>query len=166
MPSRCVAANCSNVVSEGISLFTFPKDDHLRLEWTRQVQRTRADWRGPSATSVICSFHFLPECFDPLPSIKESLGFKQRNKRKLLPQAIPTVFSRKREGTPLQSLPTNSRRLSTAAQKLERKRVGTISYSPIQTALLCCFSLLVSVENSDHIIDNFAEVMVDPCCIT
>ena len=38
MVKRCVAAGCSNTHSDGVSLFHFPRDPSLRLQWTRQVQ--------------------------------------------------------------------------------------------------------------------------------
>ena len=120
MPKRCVAANCSNVASEHISLFKFPKGEKLCQDWTKQVQRTRGDWQGPTVSSLVCSAHFAPECFDQAVRIQESLGFKQQHKRRLLPSAVPTVFRRKCE-EPTQS---SAKRRSTAVEKLERKRVG------------------------------------------
>ena len=51
MPNRSVAAGCGNMPSDSVSLFRFPKDPHLCGVWTRQVQRTRANWK-PSSASV------------------------------------------------------------------------------------------------------------------
>jgi len=37
---RCVAMNCFKTYQDGVSLYGFPQDPSLQLEWTRQVQRT------------------------------------------------------------------------------------------------------------------------------
>ena len=73
MPNCCVAAGFGNMSSESVSLFRFPKDPHLCGVWTRQVQRTRANWK-PSA-SVLCSEHCSVDCFDDIPALKASLRF-------------------------------------------------------------------------------------------
>ena len=78
MPNRCVAAGCENMPSDSVSLFRFPKEPHLCGLWTRQVQRTRANWK-PTAASVLCSEHFSVDCFDDIPSLKASLGCRQIN---------------------------------------------------------------------------------------
>uniref|UniRef100_A0A3P9MF40 THAP-type domain-containing protein n=2 Tax=Oryzias latipes TaxID=8090 RepID=A0A3P9MF40_ORYLA len=57
MPSRCVAAGCSNTSSESVSVYKFPKQETLLKQWTKQVQRTRANW-VPTASSTLCSEHF------------------------------------------------------------------------------------------------------------
>ena len=59
MVKRCAATGCSNTNSNGISLFQFPRDSALRTQWTKEVQRTRADWQGPCNYSVFVqqSFH-------------------------------------------------------------------------------------------------------------
>ena len=73
MPNCCVAAGFGNMPSDSVSLFRFPKDPHLCGVWTRQVQRTRANWK-PSA-SVLCSEHCSVDCFDDIPALKASLRF-------------------------------------------------------------------------------------------
>ena len=129
MPRRCVAANCSNEPSEHVSLFRFPKDPNIRREWILQVQRTRADWRGPTDNSVVCSEHFTPDCFSQLTKLKEGLGFKVQHRRVLNTSAIPTLFSRKREGGFNQS---PAKRSSNALNKLERKRVSdNLKFPPL-----------------------------------
>ena len=45
MQNRCVAAGCGNISSDSVSLFRFPKDPNLCSVWTRQVERTRVDWK-------------------------------------------------------------------------------------------------------------------------
>ena len=63
---RCVAYSCSGMHSDGVSLHKFPKDPTLRCQWVKQVQRTRADWKGPIEyiASVLCSKHFTPDCLE------------------------------------------------------------------------------------------------------
>ena len=92
MFARCIAAGCSNVRSDTVSLFRFPKDPALRQRWTKQVKRTRANWKGPSDSSVLCSKHFTESCFEPITGIGATFGLKMRPKLK--PDAVPTVFVR------------------------------------------------------------------------
>ena len=71
MPKHCVAYNCSNTHRDGVSLFRFPNDPLLRLQWTQQVQRTRKDFKGPMEFSVVCSKHFTRDCFEVDPVLAE-----------------------------------------------------------------------------------------------
>lgn len=87
MPKRCVAADCSNSPSEHIPLFSFPKDEELRDQWTKQVQRTRGSW-VPTASSVLCSEHFPAHCFEEAPGLKEAFGLKVRYRRVIKPTAV------------------------------------------------------------------------------
>uniref|UniRef100_UPI00358F5049 uncharacterized protein n=1 Tax=Myxine glutinosa TaxID=7769 RepID=UPI00358F5049 len=116
MPSRCVAAGCSNCPSETVSVFKFPKDVKLRDIWTKQVQRTRAKWM-PTSSSVLCSEHFERHCFNEIPQLKASLGFAVQHKRVLIPSAVPSIFVRSAEK------PDKKMRKSKAAEKLATKRV-------------------------------------------
>ena len=59
MPQRCIAANCSNTHTADIKLYHFPKEQPLREQWIAQVRRTQLNWPGPTATSVLCSEHFV-----------------------------------------------------------------------------------------------------------
>ena len=93
MVKRCVAAGCSNTYKEGVSLFHFPKDHGRRLQWIKQVQRTRAEWKGPSEHSVLCSDHFNDDCFEPDSAIASSLGL-DKPRRRLKADAVPTIFKR------------------------------------------------------------------------
>ena len=93
MVGCCVANGCSNISSETISLFQFPKDQSLREKWTKQVQRTCSDWTGPSesvttqfsAVNIIFFFFFL------IKKLASQFGIKRR--RKLKGDAIPSVFN-------------------------------------------------------------------------
>ena len=93
MVKWCVAAGCSNTYSDGVSLFLFPKDHARRLQWIKQVKRTRAEWKGPSEHSVICSVHFTDDCFEPDTAIASSLRL-DKPRRRLKADAVPTVFKR------------------------------------------------------------------------
>ncbi|XP_077390734.1 peroxynitrite isomerase THAP4-like isoform X2 [Festucalex cinctus] len=106
MPCRCVAGFCSNRREDGVSLFRFPRDVGLHEKWTKQVQRTREKWT-PTPTSVLCSAHFEEESFDPLPALKQSLGYNVQHKRVLLPTAVPTLFpkSNQKGTTPTATAP-------------------------------------------------------------
>ena len=74
MVKCCVAAGCSNTNSDGVSLFQFPQDTALRMQWTREVERTRANWQGPSDYSVLCSDHFTNDCFEEEMTITARFG--------------------------------------------------------------------------------------------
>ena len=91
MVKRCVAMNCSKTHQDGVSLHR-PTDTSLRLQWTRQVQRTRSNWTGPSQHSVICSDHFTSDCFEEDTAIAAQFGIEKRVRLK--PNAVPTVFPR------------------------------------------------------------------------
>uniref|UniRef100_A0A3P9JNS6 THAP-type domain-containing protein n=1 Tax=Oryzias latipes TaxID=8090 RepID=A0A3P9JNS6_ORYLA len=73
MPSRCVAAGCSNTSSESVSVYKFPKQETLLKQWTKQVQRTRANW-VPTASSTLCSEHFEADCFEKTPQLMKDMG--------------------------------------------------------------------------------------------
>ena len=142
MVKRCVAAGCSNTNSDGVSLFQFPRDPALRTQWTKEVQRTRAGWQGPSDYSVLCSNHFTNDCFEEETIIAARFGIEKR--RRLKPNAIPTVFhrqsstqalqvredyveespstSRKRPASSKECIPVEQKR--TAFEKRERMRVS------------------------------------------
>ena len=86
MVKRCIATRCSNTQSDGVSLFHFPRDPLLRLQWTRQVQRTRDGWKGPNDYSVVCSEHFTSDCFEEDSTIVAKFGIEKKA------NVVPTVF--------------------------------------------------------------------------
>ena len=84
MPTRCIVAGCSNTYDkEGVSLHSFPKDANLRKIWTAKVKLTRAHWKGPSNSSVICSEHFDASDFEE--GLWSQFGLKKQ--RRLKPSA-------------------------------------------------------------------------------
>ena len=119
MPRRCVAAGCSTSTGEGYSLHEFPRDDSTRAKWTRAVKRFRGNWDGPSASSVLCSKHFEPECY-VVEGIRyrDSMGIPA--KRRLNPGAVPTIFSRPTHGESRSSVPCKR----TAFEKRHAKTNG------------------------------------------
>ena len=89
MGRRCVAAGCSNTHSDSISMHKFPKDPELRRKWESKFRRLKND--GVPLTSVLCSEHFEVDCFEVDSMLAEQMGLK---KRRLKPNAVPTVFVR------------------------------------------------------------------------
>jgi len=73
-----------------VSLFRFLNDPLLRLQWTRQVQKTRKDFKGPTEFSIVCSKHFTKDCFKVDPVLAEKFGIEI--KASLKSDAVPTVF--------------------------------------------------------------------------
>ncbi|XP_063950920.1 uncharacterized protein LOC129260174 isoform X2 [Lytechinus pictus] len=90
MPTRCIVAGCSNTTKENVSLHRFPRDPSLRKVWTSKVKLTRANWAGPSDTSVICSVHFAETDFEE-PGLWTEFGLKKQ--RRLKATAIPNIRS-------------------------------------------------------------------------
>ncbi|XP_077407755.1 lethal(3)malignant brain tumor-like protein 2 isoform X4 [Vanacampus margaritifer] len=97
MPLHCAAGYCTNRREDGVHMFRFPKDKIYREIWTQKVQRTKVRWT-PTHMSVLCSAHFEEDCFNPLPALRQSLGFKVKRSKILLPSAVPTLFPRKKYG--------------------------------------------------------------------
>lgn len=133
MVNRCVAAGCSNTPSERISLHKFPADLKLREKWVKQVRRTRAQWT-PTKYSVLCSEHFSEDSFEVDSAIAATFGISK--KRRLKPNAVPTIFQRQSSASKDQLVPrkrpadplatTSSKRARGAAEKRERMRVSSI----------------------------------------
>ena len=143
MVNRCVAGGCSNTPSPGISLYKFPKDPTLRRQWEKQVQRTRAKWKA-TENSFLCSEHFTEDCFEVTATLASQFGISR--KRRLVPAAVPTIFSvptkvdssecsDKRVATPSSlrkrpaaTIPASvSKRTRSAAEKRQRTRVRRFS---------------------------------------
>ena len=92
MVKRCIAAGCSNIAQENVSLFSFLRDPVLRDRWTKQVRRTHDGWSGPTPYSFVCSDHFTEDCFETDTFMAQKLGIK---KRKILKSdAVSTIFPR------------------------------------------------------------------------
>ena len=87
MPSRCVAAGCSNT-KDGVSLHRFPSDPKYRCIWTTKVKLTRVKWSRPTEHTFLCSAHFEQTCFERGLHSQFSMAYKAM----LLPDAIPMIF--------------------------------------------------------------------------
>ena len=92
MVKRYVAAGFSNTYSDNVSMLKFPKDPILRQKWVKNVQRTRAQWSGPSEHSVLCIQHFDSSCFEPDSELASQMGMQKH--RRLKDGAVPTLLKR------------------------------------------------------------------------
>ena len=129
MPRRCVAAGCNTKGGEGYSLHEFPREESLRVKWTRAVKQQRMDWKGPTAASLLCSKHFKLDCFvTEGVRYRDSIGIP--TKKRLKPGSIPTIFPRSIHGGSSQ-LPTPSQR--PASERRKRKSVSNLHYCNINS---------------------------------
>ena len=129
MVKRCIAAGCANTYKHGVGLFGFPQEAKLRDQWTREVKKTRDQWKGPSQHSVICSDHFTDESFESGTHLEAQFGLLKR--RRLRPDAVPTIFKKpadllltKRAGSCKDSELPAAKRRERAHEKRERSRVS------------------------------------------
>ena len=127
MGSCCVAAGCSNTHSDSISMHKFPKDSELRWKWEKQVQRTRERWSATD-TTVSCSEHFEADCFEVDSMLAEQMGLK---KRRLKPNAVPTVFVR--HGIPKDAAGQESGSSSSETQSTTAHKRAQASSSAVET---------------------------------
>ena len=64
MVNRCVAAGCSNIPSDRVSLLKLPSDGILRRIWKKQVQRTLAQWKATKHSLFFVVTILLRTCFE------------------------------------------------------------------------------------------------------
>jgi len=113
MPTRCIVAGCNTASGfesgQGCSFHSFPKDEGVRRKWTIAVKNQRKDWKGPTASSVLCSKHFEDSCFEnsiESYQYRDHMGFPAV--KHLKPDAVPTIFPKeiyRFEPTPSSSSP-------------------------------------------------------------
>jgi hypothetical protein len=129
----------------------------------KQVRRTRAQWT-PTKHSVLCSEHFSEDSFEVDSAIAATFGIPK--KRRLKPDAVPTIFQRQsslgsasEDQLPRKRLATDtdpptansSKRARAAAEKRERIRVSS-SY------LLSAFTILYAyARDTGHGISSYHE---------
>ena len=77
MPSRCVAAGCSNTTKDSVSLHRFPSDPKYRRIWTTKVKH-----------SYVEHSYFEQTCFERDLHSQFGMAYKTM----LLPDAIPSIF--------------------------------------------------------------------------
>ena len=127
MGKTCAAVNCTNrsEKSRGVSFHAFPNKvkDEAELKrynaWVKQVQRTRAEWNGPTSSyTYVCSDHFTPDCYELRPLIMKEMGFSVNSIRKLKPNAVPTLFTRGKA-----TKPNALKKQRTADDQRERERL-------------------------------------------
>ena len=76
-----VAAGCSNVPSDKVSLFKLPKNPALKAQCEKQVQKIRAKWKA-GENSHLCGEHFTPESFEVDSQLAAQFGIKKKKKTK------------------------------------------------------------------------------------
>ena len=126
MPSRCVAAGCSNTTKDGVSLHRFPSDPKYRRIWTTKVKLTRAKRSGPTEHSFLRS-----ACFERGLHSQFGMAYKAM----LLPDAIPTIFPLSKKAV---KAPTKKR-----GAFLKRERLGVSGH----LVILPCITQSTSVQN-------------------
>ncbi|XP_075554943.1 uncharacterized protein LOC142587666 isoform X2 [Dermacentor variabilis] len=112
MPRHCCAQGCYNsIVGRDSPSHTFPKDEKVRKLWIRACQPSRPAWK-PLKNDFICADHFVDDDYATSPAVLKSLGMPLKGQR-LKPDAVPSVFSRKRKAG----------RISGAFEKRRRKEI-------------------------------------------
>ena len=129
MSNRCVAAGSGNMPSDSVSLFRFLKDPHLCSVWTRQVERTRVDWK----TCLACRLLRRNS------SGESKLCFAVLRNRVLTSMPVESIF--KHNYVVPETKPQNSR----AAEKRESKMVNSSVRRVSQTC-----SPLTATERLSH----------------
>ena len=93
MPRCCVAVGCDSVGRKGCSLYKFPHDEAIRKKCIKAVKQQRSSWNGPSPDSLLCSKHFLNDCFLTqgacLPVFMMNWECQQQNILSLMQQYFP-----------------------------------------------------------------------------
>ena len=92
----CSVPGCTNhsySAPKGVSFHTFPMADPVRMmrKWLSTMRR---DDFAPKSGSRLCSEYFTDDCFDKSLKTKMSVevGHKCQPKRRLFPDAVPTIF--------------------------------------------------------------------------
>ena len=90
MPSYCFVPDCKNKIGGHL----FPKDDKVHSQWITAIKRAvpgKDSILQPTPTSVVCCDHFKSDDY------KETL---MGSRKRLLPSAIPSVFSYRPKESP------------------------------------------------------------------
>ncbi|KAL3881363.1 hypothetical protein ACJMK2_027812 [Sinanodonta woodiana] len=85
---QCAALKCTVKSGQGLSMYLFPKEPHLRKIWTVKLKR---DNFVPSDYTKLCERHFEKSQFVMNPEVVASVGFRPKSKM-LVNGAIPTLF--------------------------------------------------------------------------
>ena len=110
---QCIAYGCNNRsedASKGISFFRLPlKNPELLKTW---IVKLRLENPPIRESSRICSVHFSEDCFER--DLKAELMPGTKGRRRLKPDAVPTIFSFKPQFEPR---PTSIRRAQIKEQR-------------------------------------------------
>ncbi|KAM7299192.1 uncharacterized protein ISCGN_019759 [Ixodes scapularis] len=96
--SRCCVRSCSNyqLYSPGVSFHVFPRDAARRKQWMDVVvQWNSGRPLSENRRALVCSDHFLPECYDRNLRLMADAGFSTKFAR-LRTDAVPSVLSDRR----------------------------------------------------------------------
>lgn len=151
---QCAAVNCTVKSGQGVSMYLFPNDPHLRNAWLTQMKR---DGFVPSQYTKICERHFEKDQFSIHPDIAASVKFKPKAKM-LKPGAIPTLFdnqSVKRGATEEPASVTLREKEQERGNSTEKRRRIEVYYLGLMSAfsaliifilfnIQSCLSLLIS----------------------
>ena len=129
----CAAFGCNNrgTKGNGLSFFSFPKDDQLRKAWIHYCRRWNFD---PTSGHRLCSTHFTRDCFERDPLRMMELGVDGTFKRRLKLDATPNVPlaspdpERKKWRNSSCSTPTHSQGSTTEASKGRGMRFLTLQH--------------------------------------
>lgn len=131
---HCVAFGCSNQTKNRknpkLTFHIFPKCDDLRRAWIQAVGRTSLP-KSPR----LCSEHFAADCFEDSVRLQTELLGSSPWKRKLKPDAIPTIFLHR---------PARSDRLHSTrrAEKRQRQEVCMLNILETSHNFACIINLL------------------------
>lgn len=92
--TRCCVAACSRcqLSSPGVIFHSLPADTERRKLWTDAVHRSGCEKPlSPTARLLICSDHFLPECYERDLRLLADTGFSTKY-AKLKTDAVPSIF--------------------------------------------------------------------------
>ena len=90
MVRSCEVQWCDNSNNTGHSIHEFPRDKKLRDKWIKFVQVKRANFPGPTASSVICQLHFKEADFKNWGQYKNGFASKLLLNTE---SAVPTIQS-------------------------------------------------------------------------
>ena len=128
MTRKCVIAGSCN------SPHGFPRTEGIRAQWISAVKCSRSDWDATTASSLVCSKHFGPKCFVIDRSCYcNDVGLPM--KKKLRPDAIPTVFPEHGSICQSSTLPPKPTAEKCRHHKVKFIAASIISYNTI--SLVC-----------------------------
>lgn len=93
----CVVKDCHNQSDKNrdVSFHSFPKDKNLKRKWETNIKRTEYPKFGK-----VCSNHFEEGMFErnlKAEMCPELYGARSKTKRRLVPDAVPTIFPYQKE---------------------------------------------------------------------